>query len=47
MYKKLGSVNQFTAFVALCLLLASSVPAQNYAAPSPSAQEITRKLTNT
>ncbi|HVG39387.1 MAG TPA: serine hydrolase [Pyrinomonadaceae bacterium] len=44
MYKKFSSVNQFIAFVALCLLFASPVPAQNAAAPSPSAQEISAKV---
>lgn len=44
MYKKFSSVNQFIAFVALCLLFAAPVPAQNAAAPSPSAQEISAKV---
>ncbi|HVG39388.1 MAG TPA: serine hydrolase, partial [Pyrinomonadaceae bacterium] len=43
MFKKFSSVNQFIASVALCLLFASSVPAQNAAAP-PSAQEISAKV---
>ena len=52
MYKNPKAVNRLTALVALCLLLVSSVPAQNAAAPAvqtpatpqPSAQQIVAKI---
>lgn len=45
MSKKFKRVNQITALLALCLLLVAQVSAQTAVAlPSPSAQEITRKV---
>lgn len=45
MSKKFKRVNQITALLALCLLLVTQVSAQTAVAlPSPSAQEITRKV---
>lgn len=44
MYKKFNTVNRLAALVGLCLLFASSVPAQNSAASSPTAQQIAVKV---
>lgn len=44
MYKKFNAVNRLAAFIGLCLLFASYVPAQNSVASPPTAQQIAAKV---